>query len=70
VSDRGPGIPPEITGRLFEAFTRGNTFGQPGVGLGLAIASQAAKLLDGSLEVESKVGDGSTFRLNLRDFPG
>jgi signal transduction histidine kinase len=70
VSDDGPGIPPEMTGRLFEAFTRGETFGQPGVGLGLAIAAHAAKVLDGNLEVDSQVGVGSTFRLKVFDFPG
>ena len=65
VSDEGPGIGPENLGRLFEAFTRGDTHGQPGVGLGLSIASQATKLLGGKLEVDSKLGAGSTFRLVL-----
>jgi signal transduction histidine kinase len=65
VSDEGPGIGPENLNRLFEAFTRGDTHGQPGVGLGLSIASQATKLLGGKLEVDSKVGVGSIFRLVL-----
>jgi signal transduction histidine kinase len=65
ISDQGPGIAPENLRHLFEAFRRGNTYGTPGVGLGLSIASHATKLLEGMLEVESKVNDGSTFRLVL-----
>ena len=65
VSDDGPGIAPETIGHIFEAFTRGDIHGQPGLGLGLAIASQAAKLLGAALTVESTVGVGSTFRLEL-----
>ena len=65
VADQGPGIAPEHMRRLFNAFTRGQTHGQPGVGLGLAIASQATKLLGGTLSVQSTLGSGSTFRLAL-----
>lgn len=65
ISDQGPGIALENLRDLFEAFRRGNTYGTPGVGLGLSIASHATKLLGGMLEVESKVNDGSTFRLVL-----
>ena len=65
VRDDGPGIPPQQRDRLFEAFTRGDTHGQPGVGLGLAIAAQAAKLLGGRLTVESEIGRGSTFRFSI-----
>ena len=63
VSDEGPGIAAEQTGKIFEAFKRGETHGQAGVGLGLAIASQAALLLGGKLQVESELGVGSTFSL-------
>ena len=63
VSDDGPGIPADHVCRIFEAFQRGQMHGQQGVGLGLAIASRAAKLLNASLTVESHVGTGSTFRL-------
>lgn len=65
VTDQGPGIPPEHRQRLFDSFSRGETHGQPGVGLGLAIAAQAAKLLGGTLTFESEVGSGSTFRLTV-----
>jgi signal transduction histidine kinase len=63
VTDQGPGISPQHRDRLFEAFSRGETHGQPGVGLGLAIAAHAARLLGGRLTVESEVGTGSTFRV-------
>ncbi|HET7061211.1 MAG TPA: HAMP domain-containing sensor histidine kinase, partial [Nitrosospira sp.] len=65
ISDQGPGIPLESLTKLFEAFKRGDTYGKPGVGLGLSIATHAAKLLGGELRVESKVGVGSTFQLVL-----
>jgi signal transduction histidine kinase len=65
VSDEGPGIAPEHLNHIFEAFRRGEMHGQQGVGLGLAIASRAAKLLNAELTVESKPGVGSTFRLTF-----
>ena len=73
VADQGPGIKPEQRERIFEAFKRGEAFGHKGIGLGLAIASQAARLLDGQLTVESKTAtleengeaSGSTFSLSL-----
>jgi signal transduction histidine kinase len=65
VSDEGPGIAVAHLERIFDAFQRGEGHGQPGVGLGLAIASQAAKLLGAQLHVESTVGRGSRFTLAL-----
>jgi signal transduction histidine kinase len=65
VSDQGPGIAPERVKTLFEAFTRGETHGQPGVGLGLNIASHAARLLGSELQLESKLGVGSSFSITL-----
>jgi signal transduction histidine kinase len=65
VSDQGPGIAPENLTHLFDAFQRADTYGKPGVGLGLSIASEATRLLGGKLEVESVVGIGSSFRLLL-----
>jgi signal transduction histidine kinase len=65
VSDDGPGISVEHLNRIFDSFRRGESHGQVGVGLGLTIASQAAKLLGAQLGVESKVGEGSTFTLTL-----
>jgi signal transduction histidine kinase len=65
ISDQGPGIAPENLSHLFDAFRRGDTYGKPGVGLGLSIASEATRLLGGKLEIESELGIGSTFRLLL-----
>ncbi|HET6248312.1 MAG TPA: sensor histidine kinase [Tepidisphaeraceae bacterium] len=65
VIDQGPGIARDQMARLFDAFARGETHGQSGVGLGLTIASQAAKLLGGRLNVTSEVCQGSTFSLLL-----
>jgi signal transduction histidine kinase len=68
ISDEGPGIAPENLSNLFDAFKRGETHGQPGVGLGLTIAAHAARLLGGELAVESKLNVGSTFRLVLPSY--
>jgi signal transduction histidine kinase len=70
VSDEGTGIAEEQVRGLVEAFERGESGGQTGLGLGLAIASQVAKVLGGRLTVESKVGTGSTFRLILPQLKG
>ena len=69
VSDEGPGIAKEHLERIFEAFKRKDAHEQQGVGLGLAIVSQAAKLLGAELTVESAVGIGSKFHLILSSAP-
>jgi signal transduction histidine kinase len=65
VSDQGPGIAPEKIADLFKPFARGETHGQSGSGLGLSIARQAADLLGAKLWAESKLGQGSTFFVDL-----
>lgn len=65
VTDEGPGVAVEHIDRLFDSSRRRTVHPQPGVGLGLTIASQAARLLEGELSVESKVGVGSTFFLRF-----
>lgn len=65
VIDTGPGITPERLNQLFAAFTRGETHGQQGMGLGLSIARQAADLLNARVLAESKAGEGSTFHVDL-----
>jgi signal transduction histidine kinase len=67
VSDHGPGISPDKLADLFNTFTRGDTQGQPGVGLGLSIARQAADLLGAKLWADTAVGErrGTTFHLHL-----
>jgi signal transduction histidine kinase len=67
VIDEGPGVSATAMADLFQPFKRGETHGQPGVGLGLSIAKQAADLLQGRLGCESTPGAaGATFRLALR----
>ncbi|HEX2189285.1 MAG TPA: PAS domain S-box protein [Longimicrobiaceae bacterium] len=69
VSDRGPGIAPEDRERIFEEFVRLGDGSQPGTGLGLTIARRLAELIGGRLELDSVLGEGSTFRLVLPDRP-
>lgn len=64
VSDTGIGISQESIDRLFTPFTQGNsntTSIYGGTGLGLSISKSLAKALQGDIEVESKLGEGSTF---------
>jgi signal transduction histidine kinase len=65
VSDEGPGISADELKKLFQAFQRGATHGEAGVGLGLSIASQAARLMGSELRVESDEGRGSRFWFTL-----
>jgi signal transduction histidine kinase len=64
VADTGCGIPPEIVGRVFEPFFTTRPVGQ-GTGLGLAMAYDIVKQHDGSIEVASTVGSGTTFTIRL-----
>jgi signal transduction histidine kinase len=60
LQDSGPGIPPEICEQIFNPFF---TTKKMGVGLGLAIVSKIVDELRGSLQVESKAGQGACFRV-------
>jgi P-type Mg2+ transporter len=68
VADEGPGIPLEHQSRVFERFYRADKSrarADGGAGLGLAIVKWAIARMHGTVELESKVGLGSTFRLRL-----
>jgi PAS domain S-box-containing protein len=66
VSDTGIGIEEPFLDDLFEAFTRGaNGTKEQGSGLGLAITKRLTELLGGSIDVESTVGEGTTFTVTL-----
>jgi signal transduction histidine kinase len=68
VSDTGPGIPPEECERIFEKFRQvdsSNTRAKGGTGLGLAIAREIVEMHGGRIWVESAMGEGSTFRMEL-----
>ena len=63
VSDTGPGIPPEMQGRLFESFASHGK--RNGTGLGLAIVKKIVDEHEGTLEVSSTPGHGTTFTIGL-----
>jgi len=66
VIDQGTGIPPEKIARLFQGQkvdSSMGTIGERGNGLGLMFCFDLARSLEGRIEVESVVGQGSTFRL-------
>jgi signal transduction histidine kinase len=68
VSDTGPGIPAEECERIFEKFRQvdsSNTRTKGGTGLGLAIAREIVEMHGGRIWVESTIGRGSTFRMEL-----
>ena len=67
VSDTGPGIPAEQVGLLFVPFERlgaGRTEVE-GVGIGLALSRQLARAMGGTLDVDTTLGQGSTFWIEL-----
>jgi len=67
VSDTGPGIPPEKINRLFTPFERLGieASGIEGTGLGLALSKGLMEAMGGAMGVESTVGRGSTFWIEL-----
>jgi heavy metal sensor kinase len=68
ISDQGPGIAPEYSGKIFERFFRidkARTRRDGGAGLGLAIAKLSVEQQGGTIELQSRVGEGSTFRVLL-----
>lgn len=66
VTDSGPGIAPDERESIFEEFQRGSANEHVrGAGLGLNITKRLLELLDGSIELDSTVGKGSTFRVRL-----
>lgn len=66
VADDGPGIPPEAQQRIFERFRRVDQGrGEHGSGLGLAIVSAIVTAHGGTITVDSTVGVGSVFTIDL-----
>jgi len=72
VRDTGMGIPEEDLPQLFERFYRvdkDRSRATGGTGLGLAIAKEIVEMHGGEIEVESRVGEGSTFSVKLPKAP-
>ncbi len=66
VRDTGPGIPPDLLPHIFERFYRGDASRTgDGTGLGLAIAKELIQGQEGTLTVESNLGQGTIFTITL-----
>jgi two-component system, cell cycle sensor histidine kinase and response regulator CckA len=64
VGDNGPGIPADILPRIFDPFFTTKAVGQ-GTGLGLAVSRGIIAALGGQLTLESQVGNGTVFYIDL-----
>jgi CheY-like chemotaxis protein len=66
VEDSGSGVAPEDQQRIFDPFVQlGVQGGNKGTGLGLTITRQFVQLMGGSISLESTLGKGSLFRIDL-----
>ena len=66
IRDQGIGISEADREWLFSAFHRGHNVGdRPGTGLGLVIVKRCVDLQDGKINVESKLGEGTTVTISL-----
>lgn len=63
VGDTGTGMAPEVKARIFDPFF--TTKGKAGMGLGLAVSFGIIRRHEGSVEVESEVGNGTNFKIIL-----
>jgi signal transduction histidine kinase len=63
VRDHGPGVQPELAGRLFDPYV---TAKSGGTGLGLALAKQTVEMHQGTIAVEPTPGGGATFVVRMR----
>jgi two-component system, NarL family, sensor histidine kinase EvgS len=65
VSDTGPGLDSSTQERLFKPYAQGENNVANGSGLGLALSKQLAELMGGQITLQSTVGQGSRFELQL-----
>jgi len=68
IADDGPGIPPEVIPRIFDPFFTTKDVGE-GSGLGLSIVHGIIERHGGKIRVDSRVGEGTTFRITLPASP-
>lgn len=64
IKDSGPGIPPEVLPRIWDPFFTTKDVGE-GTGLGLSIVHELVERHGGTIEVETKLGEGTTFTVKL-----
>ena len=64
IADSGPGIPPEAQARIFDPFFTTKPVGK-GTGLGLSISYGIVAKHHGRIDVDSRIGEGSRFRIVL-----
>ncbi len=64
VRDTGPGIPPEVLDRIFEPWVTTKPVGR-GTGLGLSIVKDVVRAHGGTIEVDTRPGEGTVFRIEL-----
>lgn len=65
VKDRGPGIPEELLPRVFERFVTGDPSRQQSSGLGLSIVDEVVRQLGGTVQIDSRPGQGTRVELLL-----
>jgi signal transduction histidine kinase len=72
VTDTGDGIPPQLIGRVFVPFDRldAEARGVEGTGIGLSLSKTFVEAMNGAIGVQSTVGTGSTFWVDLPAAPG
>ena len=71
IVDNGPGIPMEFHERIFEMFqtlSQTDRFGNKGTGIGLNTVKNLVDLLGGQIRIQSKLGEGSSFKITLKNY--
>jgi len=71
VIDNGPGIPEKYHERIFGMFqtlSHVDRFGNKGTGIGLHTVKNLVFLMSGSISIESKIGEGSSFKITLKNY--
>ena len=63
IGDHGPGVPPDLAGRLFDPYVTGKS---GGTGLGLALAKQTIEMHQGTIALQATPGGGATFVVRIR----